>query len=110
MGRDYTIAVRGYFGKSLGPNKQKFFLGGVPYLLTGGGETNGVEDDNIFRDVILDTSNATLIHDIYFTEYAWPLRGARFAERFGNTTSLFNIEVRFPFTNYLALGLSLIHI
>ena len=107
LGRDYTIAVRGYFGKSLGPNKQKFFLGGVPYLLTGGGETNGVEDDNIFRDVILDTSNATLIHDIYFTEYAWPLRGARFAERFGNTTSLFNIEVRFPFINYLALGFPL---
>ena len=85
----------------------KILLGGVPYLLTGGGETNGVEDDNIFRDVILDTSNATLIHDIYFTEYAWPLRGARFAERFGNTTSLFNIEVRFPFINYLALGFPL---
>ena len=35
------------------------------------------------------------------------LRGARFAERFGNTTSLFNIEVRFPFINYLALGFPL---
>ena len=107
LGRDYTIALRGYFGKSLGPDRQKFFLGGIPYLLTGGGETNGVKDDNIFRDVILDTSNASLIHDIYFTEYAWPLRGARFAERFGNTTSLFNIEVRFPFINYLALGFPL---
>ena len=107
FGRDYTIALRGFIGKSLGPNKQKFFLGGIPYLLSGGGETNGVQDDNIFRDVILDTSNGSLIHDIYFTEYAWPLRGARFAERFGNTTSLFNIEVRFPFINYLALGFPL---
>jgi len=107
LGKDYTIALRGYFGKSLGPDKQKFFMGGIPYLLTGGGETNGVKDDNIFRDVILDTSNASLIHDIYFTEYAWPLRGARFAERFGSTTSLFNIEVRFPFINYLALGFPL---
>jgi len=107
FGRDYTIALRGFIGKSLGPNKQKFFLGGIPYLLSGGGETNGIQDDNIFRDVILDTSNASLIHDIYFTEYAWPLRGARFAERFGNTTSLFNIEVRFPFINYLALGFPL---
>ena len=35
------------------------------------------------------------------------MRGARFAERFGNTTSLFNIEVRFPFINYLALGFPL---
>ncbi|MAQ86947.1 MAG: hypothetical protein CMG23_01910, partial [Candidatus Marinimicrobia bacterium] len=107
LGRDYTIAFRSYFGKSFGQNKQKFFLGGIPYLLTGGGETNGIQDDNIFRDVILDTSNGSLIHDIYFTEYAWPLRGARFAERFGNTTSLFNIEVRFPFINYLALGFPL---
>ena len=48
-----------------------------------------------------------LIHDIYFTEYAWPLRGARFGERSGATTSLFNFEVRFPFINYLALGFPL---
>ena len=49
-------------------------------------------------------TNETLIHDLYFTEYAWPLRGARFAERFGNNTTLLNIEIRFPFINYLALG------
>ena len=107
FGRDYTIALRGFIGKSFGPNKQKFFLGGIPYLLGGGGETNGVLDNSNFREVITDTSNATLIHDVYFTEYAWPLRGARFAERYGNTTSLFNIEVRFPFINYLALGFPL---
>ena len=73
----------------------------------GRGETNGIPDNSNFREVITDTANATLIHDVYFTEYAWPLRGARFAERYGNTTSLFNIEVRFPFINYLALGFPL---
>ena len=107
FGRDYTDALRGFIGKSFGPNKQKFFLGGIPYLLGGGGETNGIPDNSNFREVITDTANATLIHDVYFTEYAWPLRGARFAERYGNTTSLFNIEVRFPFINYLALGFPL---
>ena len=107
FGRDYTVALRGFIGKSFGPNKQKFFLGGIPYLLGGGGETNGIPDNSNFREVITDTANATLIHDVYFTEYAWPLRGARFAERYGNTTSLFNIEVRFPFINYLALGFPL---
>ena len=76
-------------------------------MLGGGGETNGVKDNSNFREVILDTSNVSIIHDIYFTEYAWPLRGARFTERFGNSTSLFNIEVRFPFINYLALGFPL---
>ena len=107
IGKDYTLAVRGFGGISLGPNKQKFFLGGIPYLLGGGGETNGVEDQSQFRDVILDTSNASLIHDIYFTEYAFPLRGARFAERFGTNAALFNFEARFPFINYLALGFPL---
>ena len=107
LGRDYTFAIRGFFGSSMGNDKQKFFLGGVPYLLSGGGETNGVEDVSNFREVLLDSSNETLIHDLYFTEYAWPLRGARFAERFGNNTALFNMEIRFPFINYLALGFPL---
>ena len=107
FGRDYTIALRGFFGASLGANKQKFFLGGIPYLIAGGGETNGVDDNGNFREIILDDSNESLIHDIYFTEYAWPLRGARFGERSGTTTSLFNFEVRFPFINYLALGFPL---
>ena len=60
----------------------------MPYLIAGSGETNGVEDSGNFRDIILDDENESLIHDIYFTEYAWPLRGARFGERFGATTSL----------------------
>ncbi len=107
FGRDYTLAFRGFFGKSLGPDKQKFFLGGVPYLIAGSGETKGVEDNGNFREIILDDANESLIHDIYFTEYAWPLRGARFGERFGATTTLLNIEVRFPFINYLALGFPL---
>ena len=107
FGKDYTLAVRGFFGTSLGENKQKFFLGGIPFLVGGGGETNGKVDNSHFRDVILDTSNATLVHDIYFTEYASPLRGARFAERFGTNATLINMEIRFPFINYLALGFPL---
>ena len=107
IGKNYTFAIRAFLGKSFGNDKQNFFLGGVPYLLGGGGETNGVKDDSNFREVILDTSNAMLIHDVYFTEYAWPLRGARFGERFGNNASLFNLEIRFPFINYLALGFPL---
>ena len=107
LGKDYTIAVRGYIGKSIGKDKQEFFLGGVPYLIAGGGETNGKVDNGNFREIILDDDNESLIHDIYFTEYAWPLRGARFGERFGNTTALLNLEVRFPFINYLALGFPL---
>lgn len=107
FGKEYTLATRGYLGQSFGADKQNFFLGGIPYLLGGGGETDGLKDDSHFRDVILDTSNSSLIHDIYFTEYAFPLRGARFAERFGTHAALMNLEIRFPFINYLALGFPL---
>ena len=67
----------------------------------------GEKDRGQYRDVILDTSNSSLIQDIYFTEYAFPIRGARFAERFGSNALLANIEIRFPFINYLALGFPL---
>ena len=107
FGRDYTLAVRTFIGKSFGPDKQKFFMGGIPYMLAGGGETNGKKDTGQYRDVLLDTSNTSLIQDIYFTEYAFPIRGARFAERFGSNALLANIEMRFPFINYLALGFPL---
>ena len=96
LGRDYTLALRTFVGKSLGANKQKFFMGGIPSLLAGRGETNGEKDRGQYRDVILDTSNSSLIQDIYFTEYAFPIRGARFAERFGSNALLANIEIRFP--------------
>ena len=109
VGRDYTIALRGFFGSSQGKNAQKFYLGGTPYLLTDfqSGSTNGVSDPSSYRSVIADTSNSNIITDVYFTEYAYPMRGARFAERIGTYAALFNFEVRFPFINYLALGFPL---
>ena len=107
VGRDYTFAVRGFLGRSQGEKAQKFFLGGIPYLLSGGGETNGVKDQSVYRSVLTDTSNSNLISDVYFTEYAFPMRGARFAERIGTHAALFNFEIRFPFINYLALGFPL---
>ena len=64
----------------------------MPYLLAGRGETNGVDDNGNFREVLLDTSNSSLIHDLYFTEYA--LRGARF-EKDLEVIPLFNLEFRF---------------
>jgi Tol biopolymer transport system component len=107
LGKDYTLAGRLYFGGSFGENPQKFFLGGMPYLIGGHGETNGVEDDGTWRDVLLDTTNNSLLYDIYFTEYVFPVRGARFAERMGAKSVLMNFEIRFPFINYLALGFPL---
>ena len=82
-------------------------MGGIPYLIGGHGETNGEEDLGTWREVLLDTTNQSLLHDIYFTEYVFPVRGARYAERFGKNALLMNFEIRFPFINYLALGFPL---
>jgi len=107
FGRDYTLAGRFYYGGSIGENAQKFFMGGIPYLIGGHGETNGEDDYGTWREVLLDTLNQSLLHDIYFTEYVFPVRGARYAERFGKNALLMNFEIRFPFINYLALGFPL---
>ncbi|NOZ76050.1 MAG: hypothetical protein GXO90_11880 [FCB group bacterium] len=104
---DYTLAARVMVGKSFGPQAQKFFLGGVPYWLFGLGETGGKDDTGQFRQVILDNDNQSLLQDIYFTEYAMPLRGSRYAERVGTNVILTNFEIRFPFINYLAFGFPL---
>ncbi len=104
---DYSLAARVMFGRSFGPQAQKFFLGGLPYWLFGLGETGGRDDSGQFRQVILDDNNNSLLQDIYFTEYAMPVRGTRYAERVGTNVILTNFEVRFPFINYLALGFPL---
>ena len=93
----YAIAGRIMIGRSMGENPQKFFLGGAPNWYFGRGETDGEEDSGQFREVILDESNNNLLKDIFFTEYAMPVRGARYAERVGTNVALANFEFRFPF-------------
>jgi outer membrane protein assembly factor BamA len=108
VSRDYSFAGRVYFGTSTGKNPQKYFLGGMQNWLLGTGTTDGVKDDETgesrWRNVILDSQNNTLLQDIYFSEFAYPLRGARFSERFGTNVFLANFEFRFPFIQYFQLG------
>ncbi len=104
IGREYSLAFRFFTGKSVGPNAQKYILGGLPYWLFGRGETDGEKDKSNYRDGILNTDNETLLEDIYFANYATPVRGSRYYERFGTNVILSNMEFRFPFINYLALG------
>ncbi|GIS56971.1 MAG: hypothetical protein CM1200mP1_09090 [Candidatus Neomarinimicrobiota bacterium] len=79
--------------------------------LLGTGITNGVDDgdtnESRWRNVILDSQNQSLLQDIYFSEFAYPLRGARFSERFGTNVALANLEFRFPLIQYLQIGFPL---
>ena len=93
----YAFAGRLMIGKSMGHDPQKFFLGGAHNWYFGRGETDGNDDSGQFREVILDDENNNLLKDIYFSEYAMPVRGARYAERMGTNVALANFEFRFPF-------------
>mgnify|MGYP003307600144 FL=1 len=108
INKDYSLAGRLYLGTSTGKNHQKYFLGGMQKWLLGSGTTDGAKDSDTnearWRNVILDSQNNTLLQDIYFSEFAYPLRGARFSERFGTNVVLANLEFRFPLIQYLALG------
>ncbi|MBU0528192.1 hypothetical protein KKF86_00310 [bacterium] len=107
LGRYYTIATRVMAGTSFGRDAQKFFLGGLPVWLFGRGETNGKKDNSQFPYEILSSGEDDLLKDIYFTNYAMPIRGARYAERRGTNVAMANLEFRFPFIQYLALGFPL---
>jgi outer membrane protein assembly factor BamA len=95
----YAFAGRLMIGKSMGHDPQKFFLGGAHNWYFGRGETDGKDDSGQFREVMLDEDKDgnDLLKDIYFSEYAMPVRGARYAERTGTNVALANFEFRFPF-------------
>lgn len=93
LNREYSFALRLSGGLSEGPNAQRFFLGG---------EMNWINQK--WRDYVLDSQNESLLEDIYFSEFVTPLRGARYYERVGTRYFLANVEFRYPFIKYLALG------
>ena len=108
VNRNYSFASRLFYGNSTGKNPQKYFLGGMQNWLFGTGTTDGVDDGLTqewrWRNVILDSRNESLLQDIYFSEFAYPLRGARFSERVGKNVILTNLEFRFPLIQYLQIG------
>ena len=85
------------YGKSFGPNPQKFILGGLQNWIWGSGETFGEQDESRFRSQPIDTSNASMLIDVYLSDFMFPMRGYRFWERTGSNTLLMNFEFRFPF-------------
>ncbi len=108
--RDYSLAGRLLLGTSFGADAQKFMLGGVPNWIYGYGETNGKKDSGSYRQGILNTDGdqvQNMLKEAYFSVFAMPLRGTRYYERYGTNVALANLEFRFPFINYFALGFPL---
>ena len=95
-GKYYSLAGRLMVGKSLGSDRQQFFLGGLPNWYFGNGETNGVDDSRPSRAPVLEESD-NILKNVFFAEYAMPVRGSRYVERQGSNVALMNFEYRFPF-------------
>jgi outer membrane protein assembly factor BamA len=91
------LAGRITIGKSFGPDPQKFVLGGLQNWIGGRGETFGHKDNSQFRSQPIDTSNTSMLVDIYLSDFVFPMRGYRFWERTGSNVALMNLEFRFPF-------------
>ena len=95
-GKYYSLAGRIMVGKSMGSDQQQFFLGGLPNWYFGNGETNGIDDSGPSRSPVLDESD-NILKNVFFAEYAMPVRGTRYVERQGANVALMNFEYRFPF-------------
>jgi len=89
LNNEYSFGLRLSGGLSEGKNAQRFFLGG---------ESNWI---NQKYKRYHDYEN---VEDLYFSQFVTPLRGARYYEREGTRYFLANLEFRYPFIKYLALG------
>ena len=92
LGRDYTWASRLTAGLSGGPDRQRFFLGGVSNWINRRFENNEIPTDEI--DIF------------YFSSFITPFRGGDYFEQRGTGSRFFltNQEFRFPLIRYLQLG------
>ena len=85
---EYTFGFRVSGGTSYGPNSTVFFLGGV----------NNPINPTFSTIANVDQSR------VFFSSYAWPLRGASLLEMAGNSYVLGNFAFRFPLIRQLSMG------
>ena len=102
ISRNYSIATRLMLGKSIGDNPQRFFLGGNSQMtIISDTQTEGRDDSGFYAERVLEYDNSSILQDVYFSEYVFPIRGARYRERTGENVAVANFEFRFPFINYV---------
>ncbi len=90
LGDDYTFVTRVSGGASLGPNPQKFFIGGT--------------ENWINREYEHYTLPISDIQDFAFSAPGFPLRGFNYDRMSGSKYSIVNLEMRFPLFRYLIFG------
>ena len=102
INRNYSIATRLMLGKSTGDKPQRFFLGGNSQMtIFSDTQTEGEDDSGFYAQRVLQYENSSVLEDVYFSEYVFPVRGSRYRERTGENVAVANFEFRFPFVNYV---------
>jgi len=86
----YSFVMRFSGAYSFGKTPQKFFIGGTQNWINREFENDSVPIDDI--------------QDFVFTTPAIPLRGFNYNALNGNRFALINLELRYPFLRYLAVG------
>ncbi|MEO6695964.1 MAG: biopolymer transporter Tol [Ignavibacteria bacterium] len=90
LGNDYTFVTRLSGGVSMGPNPQRFFIGGT--------------DNWINREYHNNNLPISNIEEFAFSSPGLPLRGFNYDRLSGSKYSILNLEMRFPLFKYLIFG------
>lgn len=90
LGYNYSFAVRGSFGASLGEDSQSYILGGKLGWINQRFSNNGVPLERLT--------------DSFFTVPALPMRGYEYNTLYGDKFGLINAEFRFPLVAALIPG------
>jgi outer membrane protein assembly factor BamA len=88
FGRGFSLSMRNASGFSTGQNPKTYYMGGC---------------DNWFYPKTAK-DDVYSVNDMYFSKMILPLRGYDYFEFDGHYYSIFNMDFRYPFVQYLKLG------
>jgi Tol biopolymer transport system component len=104
--REIVFAVRGFAGSYFGNSPKFFLLGGMNNWIFNKTKTDGETPRGQKNPLNTLSSSGALLEnqDILFVDYATNLRGFNYSTLFGNSTMLFNAELRIPVVRALSNG------
>lgn len=101
--RDLVLATRFSFSQSGGPSPKQSTLGGMENWV-GSNQKERIASNPLLVPNTIPNEVRTDYRDVFFLDFAGPLRGFRQGKLTGNSYMLFNAELRLPLVRYLYRG------
>jgi len=101
--RDLILATRFAFSQSGGPSPKQSTLGGMENWI-GANQKDAIVNNPLRVPNTLANEIPYDYRDVFFLDFAAPLRGFRQGKLTGNSYMLFNAELRLPLIRYLYRG------